>query len=71
MSWPLNTLLIGMVAGNGLKGEAEAIWQQQKDAGYEILNKDVPDNNEIENVLLMYLQVRYILYMVLGKPVSR
>jgi hypothetical protein len=35
-----------------------------------VLNADIPHTNDVEAVLLLYLKVRYILYMVVGKPIS-
>lgn len=69
-NWPLALLLMGIVDGKGLKGEAEVLWNQRKDSGCEVLNAVQPTPNQVQDVLLMYLKVRYIMYMVVGKPIS-
>jgi hypothetical protein len=54
--------------GSTIKGQAEITWNLHKDAGDELLNQDVPDANNLAEVLLMYLQVRYTFFMLLGRP---
>jgi hypothetical protein len=69
-NWPLATVLVGMKNGNALTGEAEQLWNQEKDARNELFTAKIPPVNEIAEVLLMYLKVRYTFFMLLGRPVS-
>jgi hypothetical protein len=68
--WTSHTLLLGMKNGQGLYGDARKIWEETKESGNEILNAKMPKVNDIEEVLLMYLKVRYTFYMILGRPVA-